>query len=60
MNKGYCGMVAFKDGKEEVLFVVGGRGTTLSYRQPGAQYDEKVDVLVRCNEQHMSILSASE
>ena len=60
MKKARCGMVAFKDGKEDILFVVGGRGTTPSSRQPGAQYEKVNDVLVRCNEQHMFTLSTSE
>ena len=28
MKKAYCGMVAFKDGEEDILFAVGGSGTT--------------------------------
>ena len=60
MKKAHCGMVAFKDWEEDILFVVGGGGTTPSYRQPGAQYEKDTDVYVRCNEQHMFTLSTSE
>ena len=60
MKKACCGMVAFKDGEEDILFVVGGTGTTPSSRQPGAQYKKVTDILVRCNEQHMFTLSTSE
>ena len=55
MKKRYCGMVAFKDGEEDFLFVVGGYGSTPSSRQPGAQYEND-----RTNEQHMFSLSTSE
>ena len=60
MKKAYCGMVAFKDGEEAILFVVGGSGTTPSSRQPGAQYEEIFSGCVRTNEQHMFTLSTSE
>ena len=60
MKKAYCGMVAFKDGEEEILFVVGGSGTTSSSCQPGAQYKKISDVIFICNEQHMFTLSTSE
>ena len=60
MKKAYCDMVAFKDGKEDILFVVGGVGSTPSSRQPGAQYEKTTDVPVICNEQHMFTLSTSE
>ena len=61
MRKGYCGTVAFKDGEEEILYVVAGRGPTPSYRQPGAQYEaSRTSNRVRCNEQHMFSLSTSE
>ena len=60
MKKAHCGMVAFKDGEENILFVVAGVGTTPSSHQPGAQYDKSTDVRVRCNEQHMFLLSTSE
>ena len=39
MRKSYCGTVAFKDGEEDILYVVAGYGPTPSYRQPGAQYE---------------------
>ena len=47
MRKGYCGTVAFKDGEEDILYVVAGYGYTPSYRQPGAQYET---IRVICNE----------
>ena len=59
-KKGYCGMMAFKDGEEDILFVAGGIGITPSSHQPGAQYEKLTDVRVRCNEQHMFTLSTSE
>ena len=55
IKKCYGGMVAFKDGEEGFLFVVGGNGPTPSSRQPGAQYE-----LYKTNEQHMFSLSTSE
>ena len=55
MKKYYCGMMAFKDGEEDFLFVVGGMGSTPSSRQPGAKYENN-----RTNEQHMFSLSTSE
>ena len=60
MKKAYCGMVAFCDGKEDILFVVGGGGTTPSSHQPGAQYEKLTDVRTISNEQHMFTLSTSE
>ena len=61
MRKCYCGTVAFKDGEEDILYVVAGFGPTPSYRQPGAQYEATViSDRVRCNEQHMFSLSTSE
>ena len=61
MKKADCdNIVAFNDGEEDALFVVGGYGATPSSRQPGAQYEEVTDILVRCNEQHMFTLSTSE
>ena len=59
MRKSRCGTVAFKDGEEDIVYVVAGRGPTPSYSQPGAQY-EAVGDRVRCNEQHMFSLSTSE
>ena len=59
MRKNRCGTVAFKDGEEDILYVVAGFGPTPSYRQPGAQYAIS-DLSVRCNEQHMFSLSTSE
>ena len=71
MRKDACGMVAFRDGEEDILCVVAGwRSTesffdpdsTPSYRQPGAQYDEEDDEIhmTCCNEHHMFSLSTSE
>ena len=60
MRKDYCGTVAFKDGDEDILYVVAGWGPTPSYRQPGAHYKAAVSDRVRCNEQHMFSLSTSE
>ena len=60
MKKYDSGMVAFKDGEEDILFVVGGYGTSPSSHQPGAQYAKVTDVRVKCNEQHMFTLSTSE
>ena len=61
MRKGYCGMVAFKDGEEDILYIVAGQSPTPSYRQPGAQYEATVNTdRFVCNEQHMFSLSTSE
>jgi len=59
MRKSHCGMVAFKDGEEEFLFMVGGWGPTPSSHQPGAQYEQKYGI-TWTNEQHMFSLSTSE
>ena len=58
MRKAYCGTVAFKDGEEDILYIVAGFGLTPSYPQPGAQYEGSDRVW--CNEQHMFSLSTSE
>ena len=60
MRKSDCGMVAFKDGEEDILYVVAGWGPPQLYRQPGAQYEAVHGNRVRCNEQHMFSLSTSE
>ena len=61
MRKGYCGMVAFKDGEEDLLYVVGGVGPTPSHHQPGAQCDPVASSdSVRCNEHHIFSLDTSE
>ena len=61
MRKGFCGTVTFKDGEEDILYVVAGYGPTPSYRQPGAQYIAFYgDGDVISNEQHMFSLSTSE
>ena len=59
MKKDYCGMVAFKDGKENFLYVVGGHGPTPSSHQPGAQY-EYDSRSTYTNEQHLFSLNKSE
>ena len=61
MRKSDCGTVAFKDGEEDILYVVAGRGLTQpSYGQPGAQYEVAGSEFVRCSEHHMFSLSTSE
>ena len=60
MRKGHCGTVAFKDGEEDILYIVAGYGPNPSYHQPGAQYKAISSDRVRCNEQHMFSLSTSE
>ena len=60
MRKGYCGTVAFKDGEEDILYIVAGYGPIPSYHQPGAQYEAYTSHHVLCNEQHMFSLSTSE
>ena len=59
MRKISSGMVAFRDGEEDILCVVAGFGPIPSYRQPGAQYDEAGDRFL-CSEHHMFSLSTSE
>ena len=60
MKKRWCGMAHFTDGKEDLLYVVGGRGHAVSSsRQHGAQYQSVYDG-VRTNEQHIFSLSTSE
>ena len=60
MRKRDCGTVAFKDGEEDILYVVAGYGHTPLYCQPGAQYETVGSDSVSCNEQHMFSLSTSE
>ena len=60
MRKMGSGMVAFRDGEEDILCVVAGCGPTPSYRQPGAQYGAVVSGYTSCNEYHMFSLSTSE
>ena len=60
MRKCDSGTVAFKDGEEDILYVVAGRGPTPSYHQPGAQYEAAGIDRVRCNEHHMFSLCTSE
>ena len=59
MKKSFCGMVAFKDGEEDFLFVVGGMATTASSKQLGAQYVQR-DRYLFTNEQHMFSMKTSE
>ena len=61
MKKAFCDMVKFKDGEENILFVVGGFGcTSLSHHQPGVQYERFYNDMFRCNEQHIFTLSKSK
>ena len=57
MRKNGSGMVAFRDGEEDILCVVAGLGHTPSYRQPGAQYGAAVSGYTSCNEHHMFSLT---
>lgn len=59
MKKTDCGMMAFRNEEDYILFVVGGRGTTPTSWQPGALYESYFGDSVRCNEQHMFTLSTS-
>ena len=60
MRKCDSGMVAFRDGEEDILCVVAGISLSApSHRQPGAQYITDHGY-TRCNEQHMFSLSTSE
>ena len=59
MRKMNCGMVAFKDSEEDILYIVAGWGPTPTQSQPGAQY-EAAGRGVQCNEHHMFSLSTSE
>ena len=40
MKKSGCGIVYFTDEEEDLLFVAGGYGPTLSSPQRGAQYED--------------------
>ena len=61
MKKRDSGMVAFRDGDEDILCVVAGYGRSSTHRQPGAHYVSTEDGDdVWCNEQHMFSLSNSE
>ena len=60
MQKHCCGMVHFTDGKEDLLYVMGGVGPAAPPSpQHGAQY-ESMYLGVRTNEQHIFSLSTSE
>ena len=60
MGKHSSGMVAFRDGEEDILCVAAGFGLTPSHRQPGAQYKTDDYGSDLCNEQHMFSLTTSE
>ena len=61
MKKVNSGMVAFRDGEEDILYVVAGHGGSIpSYHQPGANYKDIDNGCVLCNEQHMFSLSTGE
>ena len=60
MRKSNSGMVAFRDGEEDILCVVAGYGPTQSHCQPGAHYKPAHGSNSRCNEQHMFSLSTSK
>ena len=63
MKKGWCGMLHFTDGEEDLLYVVGGYGHAFPLSpQHGALYrrTEYVDVCICTNEQHIFSLSTSE
>ena len=60
MRKRNRGIMEFKDGEENILYIVAGYGPTSSYYQPGAQYEAITNDRVICNEQHMFSLSTSE
>ena len=59
MKKSGCGVVHFTDQEEDLLFAVGGRGSTQSFRQQGAQY-QKDGTYTLTNEQHIFSLSTCE
>ena len=59
LKKAHCGMIAFKDDHNSMLFVVGGSGTNPTYHQPGSNY-EVVDGRFWCNEQHIFTLNKSK
>ena len=59
MKKSGCGVVHFTDQEENFLFAVGGRGSTPSSHQQGAQY-QKDGIYARTNEQHIFSLSTCE
>ena len=63
MMKSGSGMVAFKDGEEDILYVVAGfGGPTPAYHRPEVVYDddELLDDLFYCNEHHMFSLNSGE
>ena len=60
MTKMECGMMAFKDGEDDILYVVAGYGRLPLCLQPGAQYKADFSDRATCNENHMFSLSSSE
>ena len=60
MRKGHCGLVAFNEGEEDFIFVVGGEGPTPSTRQHWARYTHVVDTCTYTNEQHLFSLNTGE
>ena len=60
MRKGGSKIVAFRDGEEDILYIVAGLGPAPSNPQPGAQYFPTGGDSVSCNENHMFSLSTSE
>ena len=60
MKKMDSGIVAFRDGEDDILCVVAGYGPTPSHRQPEAQYEADGDDRFQCNEHHLFNLSNSE
>ena len=61
MKKSACGMVAFKELDEDILFVVGGWGSVVAAgRQKGPWRYETKSNLPATNEQHMFSLSTSK
>ena len=61
MRKINSGMVAFRDGEEDILCVLAGYSTlSPSHRQSGAQYKTNDHGSNWCNEQHMFSLTTSE
>ena len=53
-------MVAFSDGEEDILFVVGGWSVTSSSTQLGSECEKAIDPYYSCNEQHMFTLNTSK
>ena len=60
MRKSGSGMVAFRDGEEDILCVVAGWGPIPSHCQPRAHYEATGSDCILCNEQHMFSLITGE